>query len=839
MLKPMLPSGSRTVGQRLPRARHLGAIAVAVMAFVGTSPAAANPGEFARFDRSVEAAKTAMMGDPAVAARAADAALAEAKVLKASNQARVAMATALWLSGEARIFQNQADQAAPMIEQAIQLVEQSAPGTKLHGDLLRARGAIAASQGRPEQALTALLRAYKVLGQAHEPRSQAGVLQDIGEIYSDAADYQRALRYYGQAAETYAKDPALMLSNYNNRAEVLRKIGRRLEAEREYQLALAEARKLGSAMLEVRVLSNLAQVQTGLGEFGAAQASIARAIRLSVSGEALAWRPMVIGAAANLANARGDERIAAAYLDQMFTGIDLATTDVQFRDFHELAAKIYEHTGKLDLALAHLKAARRLELTARDLTATASAQLAAAKFDFANQDLKISRLKQEQLQRDVTARNWLLGTLLAAAGVVTALLLAGFISIRRSRNEVRAANMTLTAVNTKLAKALKAKTEFLATTSHEIRTPLNGILGMTQVLLADRQVTGELREKIEVAHGAGETMRALVDDILDVAKMETGEITLSPAPCDVHRVLAETARLWRGHAEAKGLALSFDCAELPPLVMIDEARLRQVVFNLMSNAVKFTERGWVSLSAEVTRSPAGDRLVIAVTDTGIGIPPDQQELIFEAFHQVDGGTTRQFAGTGLGLAICRRIVQALGGTIELICDGPGQGARFAMRLPLEPVVEAIDVVTEPRPVGAATLDEARLLIVEANVLTQSILRAVLAPAVGTIDTVDSADAAERALAQGWADHLLVEAASVRVEGQEPLAKLHELLATARTMGVRTTLLFSMVDGFDPAAMITLGASQVAMKPIGAGDLINAMATLYSPAEPEAPVATAA
>ena len=161
------------------------------------------------------------------------------------------------------------------------------------------------------------------------------------------------------------------------------------------------------------------------------------------------------------------------------------------------------------------------------------------------------------------------------------LLLFGYIKIR-------AANRRLSISNVALEKALKAKTEFLATTSHEIRTPLNGILGMTQVILHDPAVAGPLRERIQVVHGAGETMKVLVDDILDVAKMETGQIIIDRAEMDLRTVLSDAIRLWSGQARGKGLALDLDLADCPPRIVEDETRLRQILFNLLSNAIKFT-----------------------------------------------------------------------------------------------------------------------------------------------------------------------------------------------------------------------------------------------------------
>lgn len=467
-------------------------------------------------------------------------------------------------------------------------------------------------------------------------------------------------------------------------------MGQFRQAEAEYRLALADARPLQSPSLEAQILGNIARIEVITGRFDAARSDVARAMTLGANdSEARGEAPFLYGVLAEAEAREGRFERAAALIQRTFAGQNLARTDGAFRDFHEIAYTIYQHMGDDRLALAHLQAFKRLDDQGRALAASTNAALMSAQFDFANQDLKIERLKAGQLQRDIAMdrskarfQAILTASLLGASAVVIAVILANFLAVRRSRNEVRRANGQLGSANTALEKALKAKTEFLATTSHEIRTPLNGILGMTQILLADGQVRGPVRDRIALLHGAGETMRVLVDDLLDVAKIETGALSLDPAPFDLRRALKETVAFWSGQAEAKGLGLHLEMtAGLPGRVLEDEARLRQVLFNLMSNAIKFTEAGQVKLLARIE----GDRLVLAVTDTGIGIATEDHERIFISFAQVDGGTTRKFGGTGLGLTICRNITRAMGGDIS-VESRPGAGAIFTASLPVRPVV---------------------------------------------------------------------------------------------------------------------------------------------------------
>ena len=805
----------------------------------GSAASAGSTTGMAGFDRNIAATKAAMMTDPQRALDLSATALKTAEAFPDSPQKQIAIATAEWLEGEALIGINAPDRARPIIEKAVATVERAAPDTKLDGDLMRSRGALAAMAGNVQEALADYQRAHEIFRKAGVLRSQAIALQDIGEIYLDAGDYQRVLDYYRQSAEVFSDDPFLLLTTHNNRAEVLRVMKRFPEAIAEFRAALVIARKVDSPLLETRILTNLSLAQVATGDLAGADRSVARAMQLSASGEAHGWQSSVFGAAAKIAATRGHYTEAAALLEKAFAGADLTKTDMPYREFHELASVVYEKTGNQRLALAHLRAYQRLDSQARNLSSSANAQLMAARFDFANQNLKISTLKQGQLKRDIeierqrsTFRTVILGGLLGAGGIVLALLLASYFSIRKSRNEVRAANDTLTSVNTKLEKALQAKTEFLATTSHEIRTPLNGILGMTQVLLADSRVPAEFRDKVEVVHGAGEAMRALVDDILDVAKMETGQVSVAHEDTDLSAILKDAAKLWSGQAESKGITLTLarSAPAVPARIMSDEARLRQIVYNLMSNAVKFTLEGAVELAAEVEAGDAGETLVIRVTDTGIGIAEDQHELIFEAFRQVDSGVSRQFGGTGLGLSICRSLSSAMGGEIG-VESHLGTGSIFTLRLPLTRLAGAPAAQATGAP---ASLASARLLIVERNALNQSILRAVLGGATGEIEIAADGEAAIDAIKGSGITHVLIEAGSAALDGRDMVTSLRIIAACAREHGALCSIMCGAGDAPGVADTIAIGASQIIQKPIGPDALIEALRAPY--ALPELPLA---
>ena len=778
------------------------------------------PATMAAFEQSVAATKTAMMGDPEKALASAIAAVALSRRLPPSHQATVAVVTAEWLHGEALLFTNRLGEAEPLINKTLTAAQRIAPNTKLHGDLLRSRGAVAAAQGRYLKALRDYQQAHDVFRAARVPRSQAMTLQDLGFIHAEAGDPDRALGYFDQSADVFTGDTTLNMAMHNNRAEILRKQKRYGDAATAYRSALVEARKLGSPLLQVRILTNLAGDLADEHLLTQAQAAVEQAMALVRHGEAAGWQPFAYGIAARIAFEQGDLPRARMLIGRSFAGADLRHTEMLYRDVHAVAARIFEKAGDERLALAHLKAFQRLDSEAQELTASAASQLTSARFDFANQNAKISNLKQSQLESAVQLerqRARLTTLALGALALIAALLGVGFASLRRSRNETRAANAVLSQVNDRLEGALKAKTDFLATTSHEIRTPLNGILGMTQILLR-RKLDTETREQIEVVHGAGETMRALVDDILDVAKMETGELQVTTEPTRARAILEETERLWRGQAQGKGLHLSLDMAAVPDLIRCDPMRLRQLVFNLVSNAIKFTPTGSVAIRA---RGDAGaGTLVIEVADSGIGIPADQLDLIFDPFHQVDGGTTRQFGGTGLGLAICKKIAAALDGDIAVRSE-VGYGTTFTLRLPL--IVEEAPVT----PVEATAPRTDGLLLVEGNPLTQGVLSNLLEPHFAQLRCIDDGDAALAAIDRGTERQLLIEAKSAVMAGVEPVDALRMLVERGHARGMHVTVLLAPSEDLPIEAVLAIGAEQLVLKPVSGSQLLRQLSCVAS------------
>lgn len=272
-------------------------------------------------------------------------------------------------------------------------------------------------------------------------------------------------------------------------------------------------------------------------------------------------------------------------------------------------------------------------------------------------------------------------------------------------------------------KAEAAKSQFLATMSHELRTPLNGVIGMAEVLSAAKLAPRE-RELAETIRRSGQSLLVIIGDLLDLSKIEAGKMTIEKRPFSLAALIQHSVGIWAGPAALKDLRLRTEMPDhMPDMVLGDEHRVGQILHNLFSNAIKFTECGEVALKVEIEgRTPP--TFHFRVSDTGRGIPADAREQIFEAFEQGEQGTTRRYGGTGLGLPICRLLAQLMGGSISLERTGL-DGSVFCLSLPLETVEGAGSAAEGARCESACDLSGLRILVAEDNEVNRLVMREFL------------------------------------------------------------------------------------------------------------------
>jgi len=399
--------------------------------------------------------------------------------------------------------------------------------------------------------------------------------------------------------------------------------------------------------------------------------------------------------------------------------------------------------------------------------------------------------------------------------------------------------------------ASRAKSEFLANMSHEIRTPMTAILGFADVLLEQGNLEGAPPEKIEATttiRRNGEYLLAIINDILDLSKIEAGKMTLERVACSPCEIVAEVVSLVRVRAKAKGLSLDVEYeGPMPETIRTDPTRLRQILINIVGNAIKFTEVGGVRLVPSLVQVGEEAFMQFDVVDSGVGMDGDQVARLFQPFTQADASTTRKFGGTGLGLTICRRFAAMLGGDITVVESQEGAGTRFRVAVAAGSL-DGVEMLKDPASAtvvsarsskASAQADQAdlrgrRLLLAEDGPDNQRLIAHVLSSVGAEVNVVENGKlAVESALAAHDAgkpfDVVLMDMQMPVMDGYEATRRLRGECYAGPIIALTAHAM-----GGDREKCIHSGCDDYATKPIDRNELISAINTLIERSAPAAP-----
>ncbi|MEO1656678.1 MAG: ATP-binding protein [Pseudomonadota bacterium] len=494
----------------------------------------------------------------------------------------------------------------------------------------------------------------------------------------------------------------------------------------------------------------------------------------------------------------------------------LGATDVLI-DLYDLQAKNYQAANRPQDALQSYLDGKALDDALKAEQGRARVEYMNTRRILIERNAQIKELEAKTTAAEQMRRRDQIIAAVSLAGLTLVLVFA--LALVRSRRRLRIYADELETSEKKALIAAQAKAAFLANMSHEIRTPLNGLLGMTQVL-AEQRYDSEHDECVDIILRSGESLLTIVNDVLDLSKIEAGKMTVAPTATNIRDLVDELTSLWSVSAKEKGIALHVHAApNLPASAMFDGARVRQCASNLISNAIKFTEEGQVSIN--VSASDDGEMLTICVEDTGLGIKDDAVATLFSAFEQGDTSSTRKFGGTGLGLSIVHSFAELMGGEVS-VSSTYGEGSRFTLCIPIVPIVEQAPAEPSNENVLAASAPQTlstikTILVVDDNHVNRMVVKAFLKKSgVRIVEAENGVEALDYLRTVGDADLVLLDMHMPEMDGPECIMHIRASQAPWRDIPI-LVLTADAMEG-DRERYLELSVQGYLAKPVVQNDL---------------------